>query len=310
MKYQAPILVKYEGPATDAGIDFAVVGKSFVGFDQLIKDLFSISKVNGTLEVRTEKIEHHSVDAFIHLYVIINGLPFDNAKHFFEFIQVVAPELLNEAKNACSITESLDDGLNTFFQNRPFDSWMISSYLVYLLGKHRGENPRDDNRIPDRVRQRIHSLYKANRFKRALAPLRESGYEKITVSQQQTSNANYTTITDQDLGFYLPEEDQILPFLHDGDSVTLRARVVGLNSTKGEVVTLKATELEKKPAIYHAFPPRLSDVSIYKNYFGQDVIVNAEVIRKNNNLYKKPEFNIISMEPYQTSLDLEERSNI
>jgi len=303
----AKLLIKYEWEDSQKGFDMSALGESFIGFHNIIEELFDLSRIEGKLEIRTIKVKEGSVELINVLHVVLTTMPFPSIQSLYDFLEVSDPNLLAHAQSyfvaAGNIAKTVDDYLNA----HPFQSSVLSNllaaYIIFLIGKHQGRKEADPNKnrnLPLRYGNRLDQLKGRNAYQKALKPLTDGGFSKIKVAQLGVAKPKKVVISEDKIDDYLSESLHILPDFVNGEEVELIASVVGLQSTRGETVKLKVYDIDPTNDLLMAHPPEGQGTEQYKELYGETVRVVAEVFRRSKS--KRPELIIRSMESHQSKL--------
>lgn len=306
--------IKYTEQENDQiGYDLGLLGESFVGFNDVFKELFEISNIQGDFNFRTTKITEGSIDVANVVEVVLNASPFDSPKELLDFLQIVDAQLHQQASSFFHAFGNAHKSVNDFFKEYEFTgqvlSGLISGLTVLYLPKMVSwaglqknqittEDPRG-NRIPEHYATKLQRMVKTGKYKKALKPLSESGIKSVALS---SSGKNYiqTIIDEESLENYLPEEEKILPDFENGMEVKLTGEILALQSTRGEKIKFKAHGIEQRFQLLTAHPGDDKKTEDYKDFYKKNVNLTAEIYR--NSLYKKPEIIIKSIELSQMEL--------
>ncbi len=305
----ARLLIKYEWEDVDAGFNMATLGESLVGFHAVLNELFAISNIQGELQVRTVKVKEGSVEIISILDVVLNGhYPFTSIPALYDFLETTNEDLLKVAQDFFSAIGNTGKTINDFFNENQFMGSLaadfISGYMIYLIGKQQSRKEKDaDKNIPKRYANKLKQLQQRNTYKRALKPLVDGEFKSIKVAQLAVDSPKEIVIEEKNLPDYLSDDSQILPDFVNGQEVKITARVVGLQSTKGETVKLKVDNIDPNNNLLMAHPPEGTGTENFRELYGENVLVVAEVYRRT--LYKRPELLIRSMEKSQMELGLD-----
>lgn len=315
------LLIKYEDKnANKNGYDLGVLGESFTGFNQVFKEIFEISQLQGELVFKTTKITEGSIEVQNVLEVIVNSTPFNNVQDFLDFLQIANTHLHEQASTYFTAIGNGHKNVNDFFREYEFSgsllsgsvSGFLSGLMVSFVVKSTGwsgklknaslasEEVRDN--IPEKTAVKLQRMISSGKFKKALKPILESGIEEISLASN--NNREKIIIDETKLGNYLPDEERILPDLINGMEVTLIGEIVALQSTRGEKIKFKAEDIESKFQLLTAHPDDDKKTEDYKDFYKKQVNIKAEIFRKT--LFKKPELIIKEIELSQESLFTDE----
>ena len=309
----AKLLIKYEWDDAEKGFDMSALGESFIGFHAVLEELFELSRIDGELEIRTIKVKEGSVELINILHVVLSANPFPTIPALYDFLEVTNLEALTHAHEFFSaignVGKTVDDYLNEHTFQASVLSNLLTGYVIFLIGKHQGRKESDPNRdkhLPRRYANRLDQMKQRNSYQRALKPLTEGSIKRIQVAQLGVTNPKQVVIVEENLDDYLGDDRHILPDFVNGEEVHLVASVVGLQSTRGETVKLKVQDIDPSNDLLMAHPPEGESVGQFKELYGAEVVLVAEVYRRSKS--KRPELIIRSMETNQSRLALEEDS--
>jgi len=304
MKSQLKIKYEYD---LNKGFDMSTLGESMIGFQAVINELFDISKIQGELEIKTLKVKEGSVELINVLEVIINTVPFNSVPALFDFLEATDEELLKQAQIFFGSIGNVGKGINDFFNENGFlastVSNLIAVYITYLIGKQQGRKEAGaEKTVPKRYANRLEQLREKNSYRRALKPITTGEFKSIKIVPLAVSNPREVVIAEEQLEDYLSGDSEILPNFINGHEVTLTARIVGLQSTKGETVKLRVDNVDPSNSLLIAHPPEGMGAEHFREMYGETVLLTAEVYRKT--MYKRPELLLKTMDRHQQQLDL------
>lgn len=301
------LLIKYEYP-TDKGIDMKLLGESLIGFDRVLKDIIDIADLTDKVEYRINRIEHASVDIFSSLH-IVSELPFDSPNDLIDFLKLAAPELVNGANNFFSFAHDAHRSVNDYFQENQFDSSIVTGLVVGFILKafdlggriNNGKASKEDlNAATPKQIKRLGKMVEDGRYRSAMLPMTEGDVESIQLISLADAARPQASVSEENVGDYLPEEEKVLPHLKNGERVTLVGQLVTLNSAHGDEMYIKAFNMDKRYSTLRCMPSDDLDIEECTEFFKKYVVVEAEVYRKS--LYKKPALIIHTMSAYQQTL--------
>lgn len=303
------LITYHENDKQAAGYDLGLLGESFTGFNDVFKELFTISKIQGDLVLRTTKISQGSIDVQNIVDVVINGTPFSSVSDLLDFLRVADQQLYQEASNFFNAIGNGHKAVNDFFKEYEFSgavvSGLVSGFIVSAVewsGLQKKRVTTEDsagNQISETTARKLRTLVLGGKFKRALKPISENSVSKVALASHSVKKV-VTNISEVELGNYLPDDEEILPQLVNGTVIQLVGEIQALQSTKGETVKFKAAEIEKKFQLLTAYPADGKQTEDYKDFYKKQVILTAEVFRKT--LYKKPELIIQDIKLSQDEL--------
>lgn len=301
------LLIKYDYPA-DKGIDMKLLGESLIGFDRVLKDIIDIADLTDKVEYRINRIEHASVDIFSSLH-IISQLPFDSPNEFIDFLRLAAPELVKDANNFFSFAANAHRSVNDFFNANQFDNAVVTSLIVGFILKsfdlggkiNNGKASKEDlNTATPKQIKRLGKMVEDGRYRSAMLPMTEGDVESIQLISLADTAYPQASVSEENVGDYLPEEEKVLPHLKNGERVTLVGQLVTLNSAHVDEMYIKALNVDKRYSTLKCMPSDDLDIEECTEFFKKYVVVEAEVYRKS--LYKKPALIIHTMSAYQQTL--------
>jgi hypothetical protein len=285
------------------------LGESMIGFHSIIDELFEISKIQGELDVKTLKIQEGSVELINVLEVVISSAPFHSPLALYDFLEATDINLLKQAQEFFSAIGNTGKGINDFLNENNFLGSTVANlipiYLTYLIGKQQGRKESDaETKIPKRYGNRLEQLRNKNTYKRALKPLIDGEFKSIKIiAPESTTSAGEVVISEEHLDDYLSGDSTILPEFINGKEMTMIARVVGLQSTRGETIKLRVDNIDPNNNLLVAHAPEGVGAEQFREMYGETVILSAEVYRKT--MHKRPELILRSMEKHQQQLDLD-----
>lgn len=298
--------IKYEYDPSK-GFDMSTLGESMIGFQAVINELFTMSKIQGEIEVKTLKVKEGSVELINVLEVVTGAVPFNSVPAMLDFFEATSLNSLKQAQEFFGSIGNVGKGINEFLNENSFIASNITSfvaiYITYLMGKQQGRNEKDAAKsIPKRYANRLEQLRDKNSYKRALKPLTTGEFKNIQIMPLAVNNPREVVITEEHLEDYLSEDSEILPNFINGQEVQLTARIVGLQSTKGETIKLKVENIDPYNSLLIAHPPVGMGAEHFRDMYGETVILTAEVYRRT--MLKRPELLLRSMDKHQQQLDL------
>lgn len=282
---------------TDLGQSFDLVSLSeiFSGLDLVIKELYEISNINGDFNLKVDGVEEGSV--IVTLYTdIISNLPFDKAQDFYNFLIVASPELYLKVSQFFSDIKNIHRTINDYFALNPLDQQLLTAlfaiFVTNMVGKAQKykNNPvvseNDKTTMPQTYAYKLHNMVLSKKFKKVVLPVAEDKIKSIKFGTDRNFNAS-AVIDNLNFENYLSDDEKILPDFVNGQIVKLKGKIVGIQSTRGEILKFRALEIDPK---YQLLVVRLDDGKSsenYLNFYKKQVNLEAEVFR--NSLYKKPE---------------------
>lgn len=302
------LFIKYKGKDEefDSCVDLVSLGESIAGFDTVIKDIFRISKMNGEISVQASKIREGSliVDIIVFVSNISNNIPFERIADFLNFLKIVNNELFNTANQFFNTIETAHRELNEFAKEYPATYDIVKTGLTLFIGvligkatKHK-KHP-DLNDLPEEYAKDLYKMINNKKFKKAVKPFIEDEIQSIEISNER-SFINKARIDVNNFEGYLGEDDQILPELLNGQIHSLQGKVVGMQCSRGDSMKIKVINNNQKNITLIAYPPKGKTTKDFDEFYGQDVVFKAEIIR--TSLYQKPKLNIINIDIQQKSI--------
>ena len=300
------LLIKYEGD----GFDLGVLGESFSGFSSILKDLGELSGIQGEIQIQTTRIEHGSVNVYNVINFIISSNPFTSPQDLYEFLKIASPELLHHVQSYFSEIGGVHRDINTYFKEHPFEAGVLGNlFTQFLIGSFRWagklkKNPinfdNDLGEISQRQAQKLRQMIMSGKYKRALKPITEGNFRKISVDSITPGKSDHVTISEENVGEYLPDDERILPELENGSIHNMTGNLVALQSTKGEVLTIRVNDINQSFSLLRAHPSDEKSTEDYKDFYKKDITFKAEIVRAT--MFKKPELVIREMALLQMSL--------
>lgn len=312
-----PLVMRYLDGNSE-GFDLGLLGESFSGFSGVLSDLCELTNIKGKIHVRTTRIEHGSIEVFNLIQVVTDTLPFARPQDLLDFLRVADQELFEQARTFFNAVGNAHDAMSAYFEEHSFEgnllANLIGSYIIFMLGRSQGlksRSPNKDNEIEGltaRQASKLRTMIATGRYRKAMKPLTEGNVSAIVFAGNAHTSASAivptATITEHNVGNYLPDESKILPELLNGQVVKLSGKVVGLQNTKGDILKIKVNDIAPQFSLLIAYPDDDKASEDYKDFYGQEVVVTAEILRRSQ--YKKPEIKIKAISARQTSLIEEE----
>jgi hypothetical protein len=300
--------IKYNGKSDSDGspIDLAVLGESIVGFNNVIKEIFKISKLKGDISISASKIREGSiiVDVIIFVSQHADEIPFDKVIDFLDFLRVISQDSYAEAVNFFNGIQEVHENINEFAKEYPATYDLIKTGITLFIGiligkaqKHKKQPDLDD--LPEKYAMALHKMISSKKFTKALNPLIEDEAVSIEVSSEK-SFVQKTKIDLDNFENYLGEGEQILPDLKSGETNRLTGKVVGLQCSRGDSMKIKVHIKGKRYLTLVAFPPKGKTTQDIDELYGNNVIIEADIERKS--LYQKPKLHIIQIDIQQNTL--------
>ncbi|MBU1613561.1 hypothetical protein KKC87_04005 [Patescibacteria group bacterium] len=307
---QPNLFIKFKG-LNDEPIDLDLFGESVVGFGKLIPEIFKISGIKGEINVKATKLREGSliVDVLIELFT---RLPFDNVQDYLDFLRVVGGTAyhtaLNEFSPVLQNAVALERALNDHFARNPLRLLLFAEFVRESIKWIRLQKQRpvvyDDRgyQLPAKFAPKYKKLIKEKKFKKVLRPFVEDKITSIKISSEPDFR-EASTITPENFGDYLSDDEQILSDFENGQTVRLVGQIVSLQSNRGESMKFKANRIPRKYRLLIAYPPDDKTTEDFIEYYKKEVIVEAEVVRRS--LYQKPKIILRSIELHQGELQVD-----
>ena len=286
------LLIKYiEQDDHLPGYDLGLLGESFSGFNEVFKELFEISQIQGELVLRTTRISEGSIDVANLVQIVIEHSPFKEPKDLLDFLQVVSVTLHQQAENFFNAIGNGHKTVNDYFRENQFDNSVVTGLLVLYFPKML--------KWAGKQAKKLQNMVSNGRYKKALKPLTENGISSVKV-MTLSKDSFEVSIDETQLENYLPEEEAILPELENGNIVNLSGQILALQSTRGEKLKFEAEGINPRYKLLTAHPPDGKNTEDFMDYYKKIVNVRAQVYRKT--LYKRPEIIILEIELGQGEL--------
>ena len=208
------LLIKYQHQLESEiqGFDLSLLGESFIGFNDLFKEYFEVTGIQGELVVRTEKILEGSIDVH-NLIQIIDFVPFQEVGHLLDFLQLTSQELHQQAVAFFNEFGNLHKNANAFYAKNPLDleitQILLTIYLTKMFsagGQVKNNSLEDVNGkpFPERYVNKLKQLVQRGKYKKALKPVVESNVSSISLKAHHNKVVAEAKVTDQSLEGYLP----------------------------------------------------------------------------------------------------------
>lgn len=306
---QPNLYIKYNlGNEGKVGFDLSSLGESFIGFNEIFKDLFETSGISGELEINTLRISEGSIITEIAINVLTT-IPFENIKHFQDFLEFTDQQLLTHFQNYLSQFHNAHKSLNDYFKENQFDLQLVAILLTAFFTRMISLTPlekekivvvdQNKKKIPQRYAEKLHHMVNQRKYKKALKPLIENNVSEISISLTRVFKES-VMINETNFEGYLGEEEKILPELQNGEIHSFTGEILALQSTRGEVLKFKALGFDPRFQLLVAHPDDTHKTEDFMEFYKKEVNIKAEIYRKS--LYKKPELIIREIELVQQKL--------
>lgn len=293
-------------------LDLKTLGESLIGFNSVIPEILSNTKLNGEIKVSVVDVNQGSIIFWVELQVILTVLEaFRNIKELHEFLQVIDPEQI----------KNLHTTINHFASENPVDydiiklvieiiaAWGLWKYLINLLnaGKDQKQTPItqwDGYDLPSRVAESLHRSITKNSFRKAFKPFVEARIQKLQVAPTlDFTEQDISEITIQSFGDYLSENQEILPQLNNWDKITVQWKLIGLQSSKWDSMKVRFAGYPKNMRDFICYPESWTDTKDFRSFFKEDNLkMELEVVRESK--YVKPRFIVHNMERSEITLNV------
>ena len=300
---RAKFTIKYEWESIERGFDMVALGESIIGFNRVLNEYFDASRMNGELEIRTLDVQKGSIELISVLDVIVSGYLFDSTQALYDFLNAADVNLYQDAANYFSQIGNQAKSVHDYLNEHEFDGALLIAMIVYMLEKQKDRKLNSfDRQLPARYANKLDQMKQSNIYRKALKPLTDGGFSGIKILSSERNYPRQVEITEKDLEYFLAEDQQILPEMLNGKSITVTASLKGLSSTRGEAIKLKINGIDPKHDLLLAHPADGMSTEDYRHLYGETVTVQAQVYRKS--MYKKPELIVSAMEKTQGKLGL------
>lgn len=304
------LLIKYQQQKDNEslGFDLSLLGESFIGFNDLFKEYFEVSGIQGDLVVRTEKISEGSIEVF-NAVQVVNYVPIQDVPHLLDFLQITNQEIYQQATTYFNQFGNFHKSANALYAEYPLTAEIIKTLLtVYLTkmfvagGKVKKNAVELENGkpFPQRYITKLKQLVQSGKYKKVLKPVIENNVSSIALKTVHGQVVTEARVTEESLEGYLPDEEKILPELNNGDVKNFTGEIKALQSTKGERIKIKINEIDPPHQLLTARPADGQDTEDYKEFYKKMVSVKAEVLRAS--MYKRPELILHSVEKMEQEL--------
>lgn len=303
---QDSFVIKYEYRLSE-GLNLALIGESFAGFDSLLKEILETARLNDTVEVKATRVQQGSIEVY-NTIVTLAPVTFTDPQVFLEFLRVAAPELLKDANTFFSTARDVHRTVNDYFARNPVDMTIATLIVGYFAGVLRTSGklkqspgvPPGSKASPQQIK-RYKRIIEGGKYKRALAPVTEGVVSSIEL-RPTMGDKEGVKFNEANVGNYLPDDDKVLPELRNGDIVQFTGELLSLQSTHGDSIKIRIDNIDPHYSLLTGTPADGTEIESYKHLFKQRVVLEAEIVRKTD--YKRPDLVIISMSEQQESLNL------
>lgn len=293
-------------------LDLKTLGESLIGFNSVIPEILSNTKLNGEIKVSVVDVNQGSIIFWVELQVILTLLEaFRNIKELHEFLQVVDPEQI----------KNLHTTINHFASENPIDydilklvieimaAWGLWKYLIKAFHALREQKkaPKiqwDWYNLPTRVAENFHRSITKNSFRKAFKPFVEARIHSLQVAPTlDFTEKDIAEITIQNFWDYLSENQEILPQLNNWDKITVQWKLIGLQSSKWDSMKVRFAGYNKNMRDFICYPQSWTDTKDFRSFFKEDNLkMELEVVRESK--YVKPRFIVHNMERSEVTLNI------
>lgn len=329
MKKSPNFFIHYELDESES-IDLDSFGKSIIGFNSLLKEIFEITKIDADLEIRAIQPKKWSIiiqlliEAGVHHQYIFNNLP--DLQHF---VQTIDPELLKFAntyftdvwfshENELWFWGKVWEGktktqieLNNFADKRPWEFTILSTILMYFTGKFflwsfgRIKNIKNkatpDSSMSKEYFPRLKKITKKTR--KALKPIREWIVSQIwfSLDWKKGSVDKDSIIDSKNLWEFLPDDEEVLSVYKNGTEYEFTWEIKNFQSSRGDFMKIQI-KTEYGKYLLTARPSNKHTTEEFIQFYKKQVKFKAEILRES--LYQMPKIKIIpwSMELVQKNI--------
>lgn len=297
-------VIKYEFQSSE-GFDLALIGSSFVGFDRVIKELLQYANLSDKVEVRTTRVKQGSVEV-LNTILSLDPLFIQDPAQLIEFLKIAQPSLISDINSFLAIKGTL----NEYYSKNPLDfevTLLVSAYLINSMrlaskAKQGDKAMIESSDATPRQIKRLKNMVRRGHYKKALAPITQGNISRVEFSTLNKDKKISVVISDENVGDFLPDDEQILPDLSHGDRVPMTGELQLLGSTHGDSMKIRVRDIDPENSLLDATLVEGLDIIDYKDLFKQAVYLDAEIVRKN--MYKRPALVIHEMTALQEKLNL------
>ncbi|MGD0820235.1 MAG: hypothetical protein ABSA71_05770 [Desulfomonilia bacterium] len=302
---QSNIHFRFKGFDSDnSDINLTDLGSSLIGFDKVIRKLTKTVNLKGEIFIKASSYRDGSiiVDAIVEIINEYNQLPFDKLSDLLDFLKIANDIAWQQANHFFADISNNYKTLNDYFTSHPLDLGLLIFAITELIDyakDHKKTSDLGKSKLPVRIAKKLHLLIRKHGFKSVVKPMVEDKISSIEISPDREFKKS--AIIDQtNFEKYLAEDDMILPELENGNIYPLIGVITSLKSTRGDSLTFKYVPTKK---IYYLdlLPPDGISTKKYRDYYQDEVMIKAEVIR--SSLYKKPKLKIVDIGYKDLTLD-------
>lgn len=311
------LYIKYVGKKEDDSvIPFTELGESLIGFDQSIRHMSKILRMECDVEIQARGTSEGSliIDALLQFASAANDI-FSNLDNYLDFAKLIGKEYWNQAVEHFNAIETTRDTLNDYFSKRPLDFAIATACIANLflvlskIGKEKKLKSNEEiikelgDEIPDRIARELIILLKKKSIYRAILPLVEDVAKSIEIDTTKEFKNPVVRIDQENFQDFLTDDDQILPEFENCMTYPFDGEITSIKSTRGDSMTFH-TKIGEKVYNLDLFPEEGYTTKSYLGFYQENVHLYGTVIRKS--LYKKPKLRIHKIELNQSKLKLEE----
>lgn len=306
MKENFFIKYKWLNEINNWEISLTSLWESIIWFDLVIKELFKISKIKWNISLSANKTREGSLIVDIVIFIANNpdSIPFERIDDFLNFLKIVNTELHQSANIFFSEIWEQHRSINDYFVKNPFDLFLLASsfpiFVSYLIwkAKYNKKNP-DINSLPKKYAIALYKSIKKGIFKKALSPFIEWEISEIEFSSKKDFSKK-EVISKNNFWEYLNEKEKILPEYINKWEYMFTASVVSLQSTHWDSLKIRIHWFPKKYRDLVAYPEHLKTTKDYAQFYEENVLVKAEILR--DSMYQKPKLSLINIKLQQEQL--------
>lgn len=297
-------VIKYEFQSNE-GFDLALIGSSFVGFDRVIKELLQYANLSDKVEVRTTRVKQGSVEV-LNTILCLDPLFIQDPAQLIEFLKIAQPSLISGINSFLAIKGTL----NEYYSKNPLDfevTLLVSAYLINSMrlaskAKQGDKAMIESSDATPRQIKRLKNMVRRGHYKKALTPITQGNISRVEFSTLDKDKKFSVVISDENVGDFLPDDEQVLPELEHGDRIPMTGELQLLGSTHGDSMKIRIRDIDPENSLLDATLVEGLDIIDYKDLFKQAVYLDAEIVRKN--MYKRPTLVIHEMTALQEKLNL------
>lgn len=130
------LLIKYQhqSESETQGFDLSLLGESFIGFNDLFKEYFEVTGIQGDLVIKTERISEGSIEVY-NIVEVLNYVPIQDVPHLLDFLQATSPEHYQQAQSFFNQFGNLHKSANALYAEYPLTAEIIKTLLTVYFTK-------------------------------------------------------------------------------------------------------------------------------------------------------------------------------